>query len=139
MMRAATERKIQLIRFFETLIVQELGRTSFNFKKEGIYGVREGALRRKYMLTYIFFVRPLLEHGVYEKVPYEKYMLTYIFFVRPLLEHGVYEKVPYEKYMLTYIFFVRPLLEHGVYEKVPCAHACARLSRLSFRALLTSG
>ena len=32
------------------------------------YGVREGALRRKYMLTYIFFVRPLLEHGVYEKV-----------------------------------------------------------------------
>ena len=78
------------------------------------YGVREGALRRKYMLTYIFFVRPLLEHGVYEKVPYEKYMLTYI-------------------------FFVRPLLEHGVYEKVPCAHACARLSRLSFRALLTSG
>ena len=43
------------------------------------YGVREGALRRKYMLTYIFFVRPLLEHGVYEKVPYEKYMLTYIF------------------------------------------------------------
>ena len=78
------------------------------------YGVREGVLRRKYMLTYIFFVRPLLEHGVYEKVPYEKYMLTYI-------------------------FFVRPLLEHGVYEKVPCAHACARLSRLSFRALLTSG
>ena len=78
------------------------------------YGVREGALRRKYMLTYIFFVRPLLEHGVYEKVPYEKYMLTYI-------------------------FFLRPLLEHGVYEKVPCAHACARLSRLSFRALLTSG
>ena len=77
------------------------------------YGVREGALRRKYMLTYIFFVRPLLEHGVYEKVPYEKYMLTYI-------------------------FFVRPLLEHGLYEKVPCAHACARLSRLSFRALLTS-
>ena len=86
-----------------------------------------------------FFVRLLLEHGVYEKVPYEKYMLTYIFFVRPLLEHGVYEKVPYEKYMLTYIFFVRPLLEHGLYEKVPCAHACARLSRLSFRALLTSG
>ena len=78
------------------------------------YGVREGALRRKYMLTYIFFVRPLLEHGVYEKVPYEKYMLTYI-------------------------FFVRPLLEHGVYEKVPCAHTCARLSRLSFRALLTNG
>ena len=78
------------------------------------YGVREGALRRKYMLTYIFFVRPLLEHGVYEKVPYEKYMLTCI-------------------------FFVRPLLEHGVYEKVPCAHACARLSRLSFCALLTSG
>ena len=38
-----------------------------------------------------------------------------------------------------HIFFVRPLLEHGVYEKVPCAHACARLSRLSFRALLTSG
>ena len=65
-----------------------------------MYGVREGALRRKYMLTYIFFVRPLLEHGVYEKVPYEQYMLTYI-------------------------FFVRPLLEHGVYEKVPCAHACA--------------
>ena len=77
------------------------------------YGVREGALRRKYMLTYIFFVKPLLEHCVYEKVPYEKYMLTYI-------------------------FFVRPFLEHGVYEKVPCAHACARLSRLSFRALLTS-
>ena len=38
-----------------------------------------------------------------------------------------------------HIFFVRPLLEHGVYEKVPCAHVCARLSRLSFRALLTSG
>ena len=37
-----------------------------------------------------------------------------------------------------HIFFVRPLLEHGAYE-VPCAHACARLSRLSFRALLTSG
>ena len=30
--------------------------------------VREGALK-KYMLTYIFFVRPLLEHGGYEKVP----------------------------------------------------------------------
>ena len=68
-----------------------------------------------------------------------KFAEKHIFFVRPLLEHGVYEKVPYEKYMLTYIFFVRPLLEHGVYEKVPCAHACARLSRLSFRALLTSG
>ena len=59
------------------------------------------------MLSYIFFVRPLLEHGVYEKVPYEKYMLTYIFFVRPLLEHGVYEKVPYENICLrmTYIYF----------------------------------
>ena len=91
------------------------------------HGVYEKVPYEKYMLTYIFFVRPLLEHGVYEKVPYEKYMLTYIFYVRPLLEHGVlYEKVPYKKYMLTYIFFVRPLLEHGGYEKVPCAHACAR-------------
>ena len=59
----------------------------------------------------------------------------------------VYEKGPYEENIcfsknicfLERIFFVRPLLEHGVYEKEPCAHACARLSRLSFRALLTSG
>ena len=31
---------------------------------------------------HIFFVRPLLEHDVYEKVPCKK--------VRPLLEHDVY-------------------------------------------------
>ena len=43
------------------------------------YGVREGALRRKYMLTYIFFVRPLLEHGVYEKVPYKNICLRICF------------------------------------------------------------
>ena len=51
----------------------------------------------------------------------------------------VYEKDPYEENIYEHIFFVRPLLEHGVYKKVPCAHACARLSRLSFRSLLTSG
>ena len=52
----------------------------------------------------------------------------------------VYEKGPYEENIWNvYICGQRPLLEHGVYEKVPCAHACARLSRLSFRALLTSG
>ena len=51
----------------------------------------------------------------------------------------VFEKGPYEENIYEHIFFVRPLLEHGVYEKVPCAHACARLSRLSFRTLLTSG
>ena len=90
------------------------------------HGVYEKVPYEKYMLTYIFSVRPLLEHGVYEKVPYENICLRIYFFVRPLLEHGVYEKVPYKKYMLTYIFFVRPLLEHGGYEKVPCAHACAR-------------
>ena len=38
-MRAATEREVQLIRFFETLIAQELGSTSFNFEKEGILGI----------------------------------------------------------------------------------------------------
>ena len=52
----------------------------------------------------------------------------------------VYEKGPYEEFIWNvYICGKRPLLEHGVYENVPCAHACARLSRLSFRALLTSG
>ena len=77
---------------------------------------------------------------VYEKGPYEENIYEeHIFFVRPLLEHdGVREGALRIKYIRTY-FFVRPLLEHGVYEKVPCAHACARLSRLSFRALLTSG
>ena len=44
---------------------------------------------------HIFFVRPLLEHDVYEKVPCKKH----IFFVRLLLEHDVYEKVPYKKYI----------------------------------------
>ena len=53
---------------------------------------------------HMFFVRPLLEHDVYEKVPCKKH----IFFVRPLLEHDVYEKVPCKKH----IFFVRPLLVH---------------------------
>ena len=52
----------------------------------------------------------------------------------------VYENGPYEENIWNvYICGKRPLLEHGVYEKVPCAHACARLSRLSCRALLTSG
>ena len=81
-----------------------------DFSKRAPYGVREGALRRKYMLfkKYIYFFKKHMFFG------------TYIFAEK-------------------HIFFVRPLLEHGVYEKVPCAHACARLSRLSFRALLTSG
>ena len=52
----------------------------------------------------------------------------------------MYEKEPYEENIWNvYICGKKPLLEHGVYEKVPCAHACARLSRLSFRALLTCG
>ena len=66
------------------------------------------------------------------------YAYVYIFRKAPSRTWRVREGA-LQKYMLTYMFFVRPLLEHGVYEKVPCAHACARLSCLSFRALLTSG
>ena len=60
-----------------------------------------------------------------------------VYCIQPLTT--MYEKGPYEENIWNvYICGKRPLLEHGVYEKVPCAHACARLSRLSFRALLTS-
>ena len=69
------------------------------------------------------------------------YTFSYIFRKAPSRTWRVREGAlrARKKYILFHIFFVRPLLEHGVYEKVPCAHACARLSRLSFRALLTSG
>ena len=73
---------------------------------------------------------------VYEKGPYKEnicFLKKYIYFFKKHMFFGTH--IFAEKH----IFFVRPLLEHGVYEKVPCAHACARLSRLSFRALLTSG
>ena len=53
--------------------------------------------------------------------------------------YGVREGALRKNIWNVYICGKGPLLEHGVYEKVPCAHACARLSRLSFRALLTSG
>ena len=61
---------------------------------------------------HIFFVRPLLEHDVYEKVPCKKH----IFFVRPLLEHDVYEKVPYEKYMFFHKYIRSK--KHMFFEKV---------------------
>ena len=65
---------------------------------------------------------------VYEKGPYEENIcfLKNIYFFKKHMFFGTY--IFAEKH----IFFVRPLLEDGV-------HACARLSRLSFRALLTSG
>ena len=66
------------------------------------------------------------------------YAYVYIFRKAPSRTWRVREGALRKIYADVYIF-VRPLLEHGVYEKVPCAHACARLSRLSFRALLTSG
>ena len=55
--------------------------------------VREGALRKIYAYVYIFRKAPSRTWRVREGA-LRKYMLTYIFFVRPLLEHGGYEKVP---------------------------------------------
>ena len=81
-------------------------------------------------MTYVRCTR----RGLTKKI----YAYVYIFRKAPSRTWRVREGA-LQKYMLTYMFFVRPLLEHGVYEKVPCAHACARLSCLSFRALLTSG
>ena len=86
---------------------------------------------------------------VYEKEPYEKkyafsknkyFFKKHIYFFKNIYTFSknicFFKRIYLRK---NIYFFVRLLLEHGVYEKVPCAHACARLSRLSFRALLTSG
>ena len=121
------------------------------------YGVREGALRKKYMLFQKIYTFSKNIHTFSKNIyiflkTYILFQKTYIFFKK----HTYFFKkhIYFFKNIYTFsknicffkriylrkniCFFVRLLLEHGVYEKVPCAHACARLSRLSFRALLTS-
>ena len=82
---------------------------------------------------HVFFVRPLLEHGVYEKVPFKKHTflnaspdrppnpcsrvgLSCSIFLFHLLVHAMFEKGPYKKYMF-FRKYIRSK-KHMFFEKV---------------------